>query len=111
MPNVGTTTRVAIHCSGEKQRFGGKVEAAYTTEHAFALGLTVNHLNRGELEFLPFQANPRFAVLRTKSEAYVAAQHKKVAALLPAVLHEPVTVEPLASAAKLSHASTKPHKL
>ena len=94
------------------QRLGGEVDAAYATlEHAFALGLTVNNRNRSDLEFLPFQGDPRFAVLRTKSEAYVAAQRKKIAALLPADLREPVTVGPLASAAKPSHAGTKPHEL
>ncbi len=94
------------------QRLGGEVDAAYTTlEHAFALGLTVNNRNRSDLEFLPFQGDLRFAVLRAKSEAYVAAQRKKIAALLPAELREPVTVEPLAGAAKPSPAAFKPHEL
>ena len=94
------------------QRLGGEVDAAYTTlEHAFALGLTVNNRNRGDLEFLPFQGDPRFAVLRAQSEAYVAAQRKKIAALLPAELREPVTVAPLAGVTKPSHVDTKPHEL
>lgn len=94
------------------QRVGGEVDAAYTTlEHAFALGLTFNNRNRSDLEFLPFQGDPRFAVLRAKSETYVAAQREKIAALLPADLREPVTLEPVAGAMKPSHAGTKPHEL
>ncbi|MEO7199266.1 MAG: serine/threonine-protein kinase [Dokdonella sp.] len=94
------------------QRLGGEIDAAYATlERAFALGLTVNNRNRSDLEFLPFQGDARFAVLRAKSEAYVAAQRKKIAARLPAELREPVMVEPLVGAVKPSQTGTKPHKL
>ncbi|MEO6800160.1 MAG: hypothetical protein ABI178_09505 [Rhodanobacter sp.] len=94
------------------QRLGGEVDVAYTTlDHAFALGLTVNNRNRSDLEFLPFQGDPRFAVLRAKSEAYVAAQRKKIAVLLPAELREPVTDQPLAGAAKPSPAAFRHHEL
>ena len=93
-------------------RLAGEVDAAYTTlEHAFALGLTVNNRNRSDLEFLPFQGDSRFMVLRAKSEAYVAAQRKKIAARLPAELREPVTVEPWVGTAKLSQTGTKPREL
>ena len=112
MPRRGAATGVVIYNSGEEQRVGGEVDDAYITrEHAFTLGLTVNNRNRSDPECLPFQGDPRFALLRAKSEAHVAAQRKKIAALLPAEPREPVTGEPLAGAAKPSHAGTKSHGL
>ena len=90
------------------QRLAGEVDAAYATlEHAFALGLTVNNRNRSDLEFLPFQGDSRFMVLRAKSEAYVATQREKIAALLPAELREPVTLEPRVGRVKPSQAGIK----
>lgn len=63
------------------QRLAGETDAAYATlAHAFDLGLTVNHRNRSDLEFLPFRDDARFAPLRARSEAYVAAQRRKLAA-------------------------------
>ncbi len=109
---MGVAAGVVIHNLSEDQRLGGEVGAAYfTQEHAFAPGLTVNNRNRSDLEFLPFQGDVRFAVLREKSEAYVAAQRKKIAARLPTELRELVTVEPLVGAAKPSQTATKPREL
>ncbi len=42
------------------QRLSGEIDAAYVTlEHAFALGLTVNNVNRWDAEFLPFVGDAR----------------------------------------------------
>jgi serine/threonine protein kinase/tetratricopeptide (TPR) repeat protein len=65
------------------ERLAGDIDAAYATlEHAFALGFTINRRNRGDVELLPFRDDARFAALRAKSEAGVAAQRPAIAALV-----------------------------
>lgn len=65
------------------QRVAGEIDASYATlEHAIAIGLTINHRNRGDVEFLPFRDDARFATLRVQSESHLAEQRRAIDELL-----------------------------
>jgi hypothetical protein len=71
-------------------RLAGDLDAAYDMlDRALAHGLTINADNSGDLEFLPFAADTRFAPLRMKSVAYVAAQRENVLKELDPAVRDP----------------------
>jgi len=64
------------------QRVMGDIDAAYLTlDRAFALGLTINRKNRGNVDFVPFRNDARFAELRDRSESYLAKSRREIAAI------------------------------
>lgn len=72
------------------KRLRGDLDGAYRAlDHAFANGLTINHRNADDFEFLPFKADARFAALRATSVASVAAMRSRL---------EPAAAPPLPSA-------------
>ena len=91
---MGAATAVAIRIPDEERRVDGEVDAAcITLEHAFALGLTLNHHGRSNPEFPTLQGDWRFAVPRAKSEICMATQREEIATLLPATAASPSPVD------------------
>jgi tetratricopeptide (TPR) repeat protein len=87
------TAQVAIDSGNENwknwlrvaavERSSGKDEDAYRAlDEAFAHGMTINARTDGDLEFLPFRDDARFAQLRDGSRAKVAAMRDRIAKML-----------------------------
>lgn len=67
------------------QRLRGEVEAAYRSlDAAFAHGMRINPRNDGDLAFLPFKDDARFAQLRNEQAAELSAMRERVLAQLDA---------------------------
>jgi tRNA A-37 threonylcarbamoyl transferase component Bud32/Tfp pilus assembly protein PilF len=64
------------------QRITGEIDAAYATlDHAITLGLRITPKTRGNVEFLPFRHDARFAALRDKSERDLAEYRRDIATI------------------------------
>ena len=98
------TAQVAIDSGNENwknwlrvaavERSSGKEEEAYRAlGEAFAHGMTINARTDGDLEFLPFRDDVRFAQLRDNSRAKVAAMRERIEKMLQDPDHNPASAD------------------